>query len=696
MFLSKNRGAQIITCFPRWANGIDVSFLTATTIVEALSGREERNTRFQRPFVSMTFTAVNLEATVSGYFRRMFENRGDRPVGMPLWFDAASMQHAAEGSTQIPCEARNRLFPWYRYALIWSGPFSYELVTISAIGAGTVTLTAATTMDHPDGSLLMPVAFGKMEIPDSVYATPDVSDIEVTFDEMPGVESFTADGQGKVGLATVREFLAHLNSQAGSAANQDFTRFTIRPNWKTSPAAGAVDDLFYEHLAGGVPVPYSTYKINRRVLQLSYTLDRYDLQKVLRHFEHHDGCRGSYWIPTWTHDYTLAAAAAVGATSITIKPSGLAKMPERYGAFFAFSGKNLILIKASTVTTGQATETITLTAPLTVALDKGSQLCGAIYGRIRDDELSVHCDHPSTLFKVSAEFLETPEDLESDNTSKTAYLYRIQRGDVTSLWCNWQYAIEAKTTIYGEFDSYTWRGADVHHDAIEHSEKMLGEDLELICNGVLREHILSERPDNNAVEVEIYKVNMANYNPSNVPTAESLFKGIIIDTSIDMDGQMTIKLASDLRILERGMPRFKLQRQCNYHVYSTQCGVSKANFTFEATITAVSGRVATIGFSVEKAVKFFLGAQVLDAAGKKHIVLKDIKDNVSNGVYMRTFTMDSDITVGAVIVIAWCDKSIGCCANRFSNAIHFGGCPYLPNNNPVEQVSLNDSVGGKK
>ena len=691
MFLSKNRGAQIITCFPRWKNGIDVTFLTATTIVEAISGREERNTRFQRPFISMTFTAVNLESSVSGYFRKMFENRGDRPVGMPLWFDAASIQATTAGTTVLPCEARNRLFPWYRYALLWSGPFSYELVTITAIGSGTVTISAATTMDHASGSLLVPVAFGKMEIPDSTYSTPDVSDVEVSFDEMPGVESFTADGQGKVGLATVREFLGHLNSQAGTPIVQDFTRFTIRPNWKTPPAAGAVDDIFYEPLAGGVPVPYSTYKINRRVLQLSYTLDRYDLQKVLRHFEHHDGCRGSYWIPTWTHDYTLAAAVAVGATSITIKPSGLAKMPERYGAFFAFSGKNLILIKASTVTTGQATETITLTAPLTVALDKGSQLCGAIYGRIRDDELSVHCDHPSTLFKVSTEFLETPEDLETNNTSKTAYLYRIQRGDVTSLWCNWQYAIEAKTTIYGDFDSYTWRGADVHHDAIEHSEKMLGEDLELICNGVLREHILSERPDNNAVEVEIYKVNMANYDPSNVPAAESLFKGIIIDTSIDMDGQMTVKLSSDLRVLERSMPRFKLQRQCNYLLYSEQCGANKANFTVSAMVTSVNGRTATVEISTTKPEKFFTGAQLIDADGNKHIVLKDV------GTYTtRTFTVDSNISTGSVLLIAWCDKSIHCCANRFGNAIHFGGCPYLPNNNPIEQVSLNDSVGGKK
>ena len=551
-------------------------------------------------------------------------------------------------------------------------------------------------MDHPDGSLLMPVAFGKMEIPDSVYGTPEISDIEVTFDEMPGVESCTADGQGKVGLATVREFLAHLNSQAGTAANQDFTRFTLRPNWKTSPAAGAVDDLFYEPLAGGVPVPYSTYKINRRVLQFSYTLDRFNLQKMLRFLEHHDGCRGSFWIPTWTHDYTIAAAASIGASTIQIKPSGLARMPERYGAFFVFSGGDLILLQASAVTSGETTETITLSAALPVALPAGTQLCGAIFGRLRDDTLSVHCDHPNTLFKIDAEFLETPAALETSNTGKSAYLYRIQRGDVTSLWCNWQYAIEAKTTIYGTFKDYTWRGADVVHSEIEHSEQMLGEDLELTCNGVLREHILSERPDNNAVEVEIYKVDMAGYDPSNVPTAQSLYKGIIVDTSLEMDGQMTVKLASDLRILERGMPRFKLQRQCNYHVYSSQCGVNKANFTFEATITSVSGRVATVGFSVEKAVKFFLGAQVIDAAGQKHIVLKDVKGNIDNGTYMRTFTMDSDITAGAVTVIAWCDKSISCCASRFGNAIHFGGCPYLPNNNPIEQVSLNDSVGGKK
>ncbi len=75
MFLSKNRGAQIITCFPKWKAGIDVTFLTSTAIVEALSGREERTARFQRPFISQTFTAINLESVQSGCFLFFFKRR---------------------------------------------------------------------------------------------------------------------------------------------------------------------------------------------------------------------------------------------------------------------------------------------------------------------------------------------------------------------------------------------------------------------------------------------------------------------------------------------------------------------------------------------------------------------------------------------------------------------------------------------
>ena len=84
------------------------------------------------------------------------------------------------------------------------------------------------------------------------------------------------------------------------------------------------------------------------------------------------------------------------------------------------------------------------------------------------------------------------------------------------------------------------------------------------------------------------------------------------------------------------MPRFKLQRPCNYLLYSDSCGAIKSNEKFftEATLT-------------------------IDGIGK-YIVLSDALDSADKT--RRFFKLDANVSVVAVgrsaIVTAWCDKTI--------------------------------------
>ena len=155
--------SPLITALPDWQSGITMSFKTSTVISEGLTGREIRWANYQRPLISLNFTAINLENQVSGYFRNTFESRHERPVAMPVWADTAYLaETAAQGATTLACEARNRLFPWFRWAMIWSGPFIYEVVTLTALNVGSVTLQTGLKREYLAGSLIVPIAYGHM------------------------------------------------------------------------------------------------------------------------------------------------------------------------------------------------------------------------------------------------------------------------------------------------------------------------------------------------------------------------------------------------------------------------------------------------------------------------------------------------------------------------------------------------------
>jgi hypothetical protein len=680
---------QILGAVPDWQKGIEVQFKAQTSIVESLSGREFRSAHFHRPLLTLNFSAINLERILSGYFRRVFETRGQRPIGVPVWADAAHLHGLTpKESKTIICEARNRLFPWFRYVIIWSGPFTYELNSIESIGEGVVTLGRRTLQEYKPGSVLVPLAYGALSIPESVYKTPTVSTIPITFNEQPGLNSFGA-ASSKTGTSTIGEIEGWLNSQPGAALNQNYNVFSAQPNFTTDLKHGAVDDLSFQPISGGVATPYIAYQFNRRTLKFDYTVDRYGLQYILRHHTHHDGCCGSFWVPTWTADFAVAETAEAGATRFKVRPSGIEQMPDRYRAFFVILDGGLHLIKAQGAVRAGCGENILLDAPLPFTLPKDTPVSGAVHCRFRQDTLAVRCIHPSTAFTVQGDFIEVEDTPDLISTQKIAYLYRIQCGYETTLWANWHGAIKARATVYGEDAIHVFRGGDIIHGGIENAEDMLAEEISVTLNGAARVFVLRNRAA--SAEIEIYRVDMSDYDEGAPPVAESIFCGAVMDRRVESRGSTELVLSSQLRIFRREVGRVKLQRQCNHILYSAPCGLDKTTFTFEGAPIALDGHNAEVDISGQNAQDdgYFSGALILQGV-RRHIVLSDTKLSDK-----RAFVTDIPLRDAEFSVTLWCDKSITDCGAKFNNTNNFGGCPWLPNNNPLDLVR-NDSSGGKK
>ena len=698
-----------------------MSLLTETTIIESLSGKEERIANFHRPLIKQKFTALNLDED-SGYTRRVLENRGERPMAVPLWFDAVYVKSdVADGDSTIYCDASNRLFHWFRYALLWTDPFNYEPVVITAIDENHVTLHSDMRVSnkHSRGSYLVPLAFGLVKIPDSSYKNAKISTVEIQFTETSGIESWSTATAGKTGFVAVDDFKARSTMRTG-AEQESFEDFLIRPEWSSNPAQGAVDDIFFEPLDVGAPHPYMAYELNRRTLKFQFILHRDDLQRFIDYYQHYDGCKGAFWIPTWTHDYSVKENSQ-DLMEFALSQSEVFRMPERYRSFYGYKDEDQdgTIIRRFIRFNGALNESDVFSGTPTATdegelpeggLTAGTWLCGAIKARFRDDDLKITYLGPN-VFKLTAEFIEAPD--ENDSTSKIAYLYCFHHGSDISFWSNYGYAIRTKP-YEGDQKTYsTWRAADVVHGEVEHSEQMMGEEIEITISGVLRNWVSSFIDDGKPILVEILKFNIDNYNfehPNlNIPT--SIFKGVVTQSDIGKHGEMNLTLSSKLRVMERDMPCLLLQRQCNAIQWDDRCGLkNKPNWESlkaTASITKLGSRKViyswlTGGPSVTKDIYNTSTAGTMNWAGsyfllgeKKYIIIhQGVEDN--QNIFELHDDLPANFTTDTITLIPWCDKTIQMCVCRFNNVANFRGFPWLPNNNPVDNLATDDNSVGKK
>ncbi len=124
----------------------------------------------------------------------------------------------------------------------------------------------------------------------------------------------------------------------------------------------------------------------------------------------------------------------------------------------------------------------------------------------------------------------------------------------------------------------------------------------------------------------------------------------------------------------------KYQRTCGLALYSTRCGISKANASFfvAGNVLTVDGATITATEFGTEADGFFFGGsfRTNDFSMNQKIVFHE-------GTTIRVSRAVSSLEVGdAFTARAGCDWSRATCRNKFANELNYGGFPYLPDKNP--------------
>ncbi|MGO8241346.1 phage BR0599 family protein [Rhizobium ruizarguesonis] len=136
--------------------------------------------------------------------------------------------------------------------------------------------------------------------------------------------------------------------------------------------------------------------------------------------------------------------------------------------------------------------------------------------------------------------------------------------------------------------------------------------------------------------------------------------------------------------LRRPGLRRHYQFGCPHVLYGPQCSANKAAHSISTTVSALSGTSITLpgGWNGSfSAAKFVEGVVewTNDAGGiERRKILKVTGNVLLLGGLLR------DLDVGATITAALgCNHQMSDCQNLFANIQNFGGCPWIPTENPI-------------
>lgn len=169
---------------------------------------------------------------------------------------------------------------------------------------------------------------------------------------------------------------------------------------------------------------------------------------------------------------------------------------------------------------------------------------------------------------------------------------------------------------------------------------------------------------------------------------EMEWHGFGLDTSTNGD-EAVIRTGSALQALLTGnIASIYYQRSCNHKLFDSRCGVDKANWTLNATITKIQSSIITVDDD-QAANDALAGGEIVNTRTGESRTIYSNTDNV-----LRVSAPLVMAEVGDTVELVFgCDHSrLGHCKNRFDNVQRFGGFPFIPTVNPFTDLHLDSKV----
>lgn len=176
---------------------------------------------------------------------------------------------------------------------------------------------------------------------------------------------------------------------------------------------------------------------------------------------------------------------------------------------------------------------------------------------------------------------------------------------------------------------------------------------------------------------ETVQVVVTRFHRGDSPNGVVIWVGRIVSAKFEQNGRVCkLFSVSSESALSRPCPGRKYQGLCNHVLYDDFCQAVKASNKHTGAVTDVSGDNVTVTGVGSQGTSWAVGGTV-EYDGEKRLVVAQ-----SGNVLTLRLPFPSSPDGQNVDVFAGCDHTLSTCESKFSNAINFGGFPYVPTKNP--------------
>lgn len=430
---------------PNWKDGMTESFEFSTQIITAASGKEQRLSRRTKPRRALSMRHTLTTADEAAQYQAILRKRQWRPMLVPQWHMASRTLVAGKvGDTTLTLDKAPPATWGAVKALYLVSGDDRQLLNVLRVSGATVMLRDSLTFPVPRGSDVMPVQYGLLNNDlSSSRAISTTIEAQVGFTILPQTDSFTVPAvssyndliafiaeQGHRWAKYIRRAAAldpavwptwppmpsNYTTRMAFELNGD-TRMVItrKPNWVSAVTVADTWQYDLVDYYNSAVTPGYAENAGRRTFQAQWTAFTYDeVIDILAVFYALRGAQVACWVPSWSHDLTVAADMpapnqlrvernAVIDEEILLDDPSIALMIE------TFDGR-MYCAAAASVTTSAGVSTITLDRELFSALKKTDIMRISLMYRVRQASDSVELTwHARGIAELQTAFITVQE-----------------------------------------------------------------------------------------------------------------------------------------------------------------------------------------------------------------------------------------------------------------------------------------------
>lgn len=214
----------------------------------------------------------------------------------------------------------------------------------------------------------------------------------------------------------------------------------------------------------------------------------------------------------------------------------------------------------------------------------------------------------------------------------------------------------------------TYSPEAMERDDIELSENAFKNELDIKID---RENLFFRRfinsPVDGIVSLTVYRGHGSNF--------VTYWVGVVAQVVFDSN-EISVTCTPKTSSLIRTGLRRKVQKLCNYPLYSVGCTVNAESFKSTGTVLTVDGNTMTATVFGTKADGWFIAGKFVLGTAKRLIT-----SHVGTTITLSRAIQEAGVG-NAFSAFRGCDHSMTTCRTAFDNLVNYGGQPWLPTKNP--------------